>query len=163
MFDKGQEFLIRKGLLSQHLTLREAVERAPKTSGGEAVGTVMGAVTGVVGGLFGLLTDPDPHLLYPGRGRQPQGQPASALPAQRPRRARPRRAATSRSKSAHGLAASCSLARSSAARPQSALWLLGVPFFYVLALISGVGELIPVVGPIFAADSRCARRVVSLA
>ena len=56
MFDKGQEFLIRKGLLSQHLTLREAVERAPKTSGGEAVGTVMGAVTGVVGGLFGLLT-----------------------------------------------------------------------------------------------------------
>ena len=32
-----------------------------------------------------------------------------------------------------------------------ALWLLGVPFFYVLALISGVGELIPVVGPIFAA------------
>ena len=56
MFDKGQEFLIRKGLLSEHLTLREAVERAPKTSGGEAVGTVMGAVTGVVGGLFGLLT-----------------------------------------------------------------------------------------------------------
>ena len=32
-----------------------------------------------------------------------------------------------------------------------ALWLLGVPFFYVLALISGVGELIPVVGPILAA------------
>jgi predicted PurR-regulated permease PerM len=28
------------------------------------------------------------------------------------------------------------------------LWLLGVPFFYVLALISGIGELIPVVGPI---------------
>jgi predicted PurR-regulated permease PerM len=31
------------------------------------------------------------------------------------------------------------------------LWLLGVPFFYVLALIAGVGELIPVVGPILAA------------
>jgi predicted PurR-regulated permease PerM len=28
------------------------------------------------------------------------------------------------------------------------LWLLGIPFFYVLAVISGVGELIPVVGPI---------------
>jgi hypothetical protein len=28
------------------------------------------------------------------------------------------------------------------------LWLLGVPFFYVLALIEGVGEMIPVVGPI---------------
>jgi predicted PurR-regulated permease PerM len=31
------------------------------------------------------------------------------------------------------------------------LWLLGVPFFYVLALISAIGELIPVVGPILAA------------
>ena len=31
------------------------------------------------------------------------------------------------------------------------LWLLGVPYFYVLALIAGVGELIPVVGPILAA------------
>ena len=31
------------------------------------------------------------------------------------------------------------------------LWLLGVPYFYVLALVAGVGELIPVVGPILAA------------
>ena len=35
--------------------------------------------------------------------------------------------------------------------PAIGLWLLGIPFFYVLALISGVGELIPVVGPILAA------------
>jgi len=31
------------------------------------------------------------------------------------------------------------------------LWLLGVPYFYVLALICAVGELIPVIGPILAA------------
>jgi predicted PurR-regulated permease PerM len=31
------------------------------------------------------------------------------------------------------------------------LWLLGIPFFYVLAVISGVGEMIPIVGPILAA------------
>ena len=31
------------------------------------------------------------------------------------------------------------------------LWLLGIPFFYVLALISGIGELIPVVGPVLSA------------
>ena len=31
------------------------------------------------------------------------------------------------------------------------LWALGVPFFYVLALLSAVGEMIPVVGPILAA------------
>ena len=33
------------------------------------------------------------------------------------------------------------------------LWALGIPFFYVLALISGIGELIPVVGPILVGDS----------
>ena len=31
------------------------------------------------------------------------------------------------------------------------LWLIGIPYFYVLALISAVGELIPVVGPLLAA------------
>ena len=31
------------------------------------------------------------------------------------------------------------------------LWLLGVPYFLVLALLAGVGEMIPVVGPIIAA------------
>ena len=31
------------------------------------------------------------------------------------------------------------------------LWLLGIPFFYVLALISAIGEMIPIVGPFLAA------------
>src|SRR5204863_8459646 len=31
------------------------------------------------------------------------------------------------------------------------LFLLGVPFFWVLALISGIGEMIPIVGPILSA------------
>ena len=31
------------------------------------------------------------------------------------------------------------------------LWIMGVPYFYVLALIAGVGELIPIVGPLLAA------------
>jgi predicted PurR-regulated permease PerM len=31
------------------------------------------------------------------------------------------------------------------------LWALGVPFFYVLALVTGIGEMIPVVGPILSA------------
>src|SRR5690606_17006580 len=32
-----------------------------------------------------------------------------------------------------------------------ALGLMGVPYFYVLALIAGLGEMIPIVGPILAA------------
>jgi predicted PurR-regulated permease PerM len=31
------------------------------------------------------------------------------------------------------------------------LWLMGIPYFYVLALIAGIGEMIPVVGPFIAA------------
>jgi predicted PurR-regulated permease PerM len=31
------------------------------------------------------------------------------------------------------------------------LWILGVPYFYVLGLIAGIGELIPVIGPLLAA------------
>jgi predicted PurR-regulated permease PerM len=31
------------------------------------------------------------------------------------------------------------------------LWVLGVPYFYVLALISAVGEMIPMIGPVLAA------------
>lgn len=31
------------------------------------------------------------------------------------------------------------------------LWLIGVPYFYVLAIVAGFGEMIPVVGPILAA------------
>jgi predicted PurR-regulated permease PerM len=31
------------------------------------------------------------------------------------------------------------------------LWLLGIPYFYVLALIAAIGEMIPVVGPLLAA------------
>jgi putative permease len=31
------------------------------------------------------------------------------------------------------------------------LWILGVPYFYVLGLIAGLGELVPVVGPLLAA------------
>jgi predicted PurR-regulated permease PerM len=31
------------------------------------------------------------------------------------------------------------------------LWALGIPYFYVLALIAGIGEMIPIVGPILSA------------
>jgi predicted PurR-regulated permease PerM len=31
------------------------------------------------------------------------------------------------------------------------LWALGIPYFYVLALLSALGEMIPIVGPILAA------------
>src|SRR4051812_9798182 len=55
MFEKGQQFLITKGWLKHHFTMREAVEAAPGT-GGDTVTKVAGAVAGVAGGIFGVVT-----------------------------------------------------------------------------------------------------------
>src|SRR5262249_45653570 len=55
MFDRGQRFLVGKGLLNEHLTLREAIERA-QGPGGAAAEKVAGAVLGLAGGIVGILT-----------------------------------------------------------------------------------------------------------
>ena len=55
MFDRGQQFLIDKGWLKEHLTIREAVARAPG-SGGDAVTKVLAAIGNVAGGIFGVVT-----------------------------------------------------------------------------------------------------------
>jgi predicted PurR-regulated permease PerM len=56
MFERGQAFLIERGLLDHPLTVREAVERAPVGGSTDAVGTVFGTIIGFVGGIFGFLT-----------------------------------------------------------------------------------------------------------
>jgi predicted PurR-regulated permease PerM len=150
MFDRGQEFLIQKGILKEHLTLREAVARAPKPGGGEAVGTVMGAVTGVVGGLFGLLT----ILILTFYILVEADNLRDTMLRLFPRRNRPRVAAASRDitvKVSAWLGGQLLLGAIIGGSSALGLWLLGIPFFYVLALISAIGELIPVVGPILAA------------
>jgi predicted PurR-regulated permease PerM len=150
MFNRVQDFLIAKGVLSEHLSWQEAVAKAPSGGSGEAVGTVLGAVAGVAGGIVGLLTililtfyilveaddlrDTMLHLFAP--------------------RERARVAAASRDitvKVSAWLGGQLLLGGIIGASSAIGLWLLGIPFFYVLALISGVGELIPVVGPILAA------------
>jgi predicted PurR-regulated permease PerM len=149
MFERGQQFLIRKGLLSEHLTLREAVARAPGGSG-DAVGRVAGAVANVAGGIFGVVTILilTFYILIDAANLR-----ASALRLF-PRRHRARVDAASREvtiKVSAWLGGQLVLGASIAASTAVGLWLLGVPFFYVLALVSGVGEMIPVVGPILSA------------
>ena len=56
MFDRAQAFLIDKGWLKEHLTIREAVERAPGGTGEDAVARVAGAIGNVAGGIFGVVT-----------------------------------------------------------------------------------------------------------
>jgi predicted PurR-regulated permease PerM len=150
IFDKGQEYLIHKGLLREHLTLREAVERAPKTGSGQAVGTVMSALVGVVGGLFGLLT----ILILTFYLLVEADNLRDGMLRLFRRGDRVRVAAASRDitvKVSAWLGGQLLLGGIIGGSSAIGLWLLGIPFFYVLALISGVGELIPVVGPFLSA------------
>jgi predicted PurR-regulated permease PerM len=149
LLQRGQQWLIDRGLLAQQISVREAVEQ---TAGGgsDAVGTVVGAIWRFVGGVFGLLTililafyflvDSDSIVrtfvrLFP-RGERRRVEDAC------------RRISTKVSAWLGGQLLLAAIIGGSAA---IGLWMLGVPYFYVLALIAGIGEMIPVVGPILAA------------
>lgn len=150
MTNRAQDFLIGKGLLSERLSWQEAVARAPSSGGGEAVGTVVGAVAGVVGGLFGLFT----ILILTFYIMVEADTLRSTMLRLFAPKARARVAAASADitlKVSAWLGGQLLLGGIIGATSALGLWLLGVPFFYVLALISAIGELIPVVGPILAA------------
>ena len=150
MFDRAQDFLISKGILKEHVTLTEAVKHAPASKGGEAVGTVVGAVASVVGGLFGLLTILILTFYILIEAKSLRGTLLHLFPGARTR-------ACFGHERRHHRQSERLAQRPTAARHDHrhivgiGLWLMGIPFFYVLALISGVGELIPVVGPVLSA------------
>ncbi len=149
-FERAQDFLIQKGLLKEHLTLRQAVEHAPGGGGGEAVGTVFSAVAGVVGGIFGLIT----ILILTFYVLVEADSLRNTMLRLFPAHDRPRVAAVSRDitvKVSAWLAGQLVLGGIIGTSSAVGLWLLGVPFYYVLAVISGIGELIPVIGPILSA------------
>jgi predicted PurR-regulated permease PerM len=150
MFEKAQEFLLHKGLLKERLTIQQAASFADVSKGGDAVTTVYGAIAGVVGGLFGFLT----ILILTFYLLVEADQLRSSLLQLFPPGRRARVDAVSRDitlKVSAWLGGQLLLGAIIGSSSALGLWLIGVPFFYVLALISGVGELIPVVGPILSA------------
>jgi predicted PurR-regulated permease PerM len=149
MLDRSQQFLIDRGLIDHPITLREAFQQVP-ASGGDAVGTVFQAISGVAGGLFGIFTililtfylliEAEPlfrtFLRFFPHERRAQISNAS-------------REITF--KVSAWLTGQLLLGGIIATTAAIGLWLIGVPYFYVLAVIAGIGELIPVVGPLLAA------------
>ncbi len=109
-----------------------------------------GAVAGVAGGIFGIVTililtfyilvDSD-HL---------RGSLLRLVPRERRKRADAASREVTEKVSAW-LAGQLLVAGVIGTTSAIGLWALGVPFFYVLALISAIGELIPIVGPILSA------------
>jgi predicted PurR-regulated permease PerM len=146
---RGQQWLMERGWIDRELSVQEAVQQTP-VGGSDAVGTVVSAVWRLVGGIFGVFTililafyilvDFDQLLRFfirlfprPSRGRADD--------------------ATHRvtAKVSAWLGGQLLLAAIIGSSAALGLWLMGVPYFYVLALLAAVGELIPVIGPILSA------------
>jgi predicted PurR-regulated permease PerM len=149
LLDSGQTLLMRYGLLDHKVTLEEAISRAP-SSPGDAVGTVAMAATRVVSTIFALVT----VLILTFYLLVESDTLVAAFARMFPRAERPRVEAVARkitTKVSAWLSGQMILAGTIGASAAIGLWLLGVPYFYVLALVAALGEMIPVVGPIFTA------------
>jgi predicted PurR-regulated permease PerM len=150
MLASAQAFLISKGLLREPMEWRDAVQATPVAGSTQAVGTVIGAVVGVLGGLFGLFT----VLILTFYLLVESDALNNAFLRLFPHRNRARVAAASRDitvKVSAWLGGQLLLAAIIGITSAIGLWLLGIPYFSVLAVISAIGEMIPVVGPLLAA------------
>jgi predicted PurR-regulated permease PerM len=146
-FNRFQTFLIQYHLMTHRVTLEQAVQNAPSGTGGNAVGTVLVAISSVIGGLFGLITtlilsfylliEAEPMFAYVIRF-VPAGRRGEA-------RTMAREVVT---KISAWLRAQLMLAGLMGTCTAVGLGLLGVPYFYVVALIAAIGEMIPIVGPV---------------
>ena len=147
----AQQWLIDHGWITREISTQEAVEQTATRSGArDTVGLVVNAVWGVGGGVFGVITmlvlafymivDADVIVttfvrMFP---RDRRGRVEHAC----------RRVTHKVSAWLGGQLLLGSIIGTTAA---VGLYVLGVPFFYVLAVICGIGEMIPIVGPILSA------------
>lgn len=153
MFERGQQFLVDRGLIDQRLTVTEAIKKAPSEVmgvGGDAVTTVVNAVFGLAGGLFGTVT----ILILTFYMLVESDAIFARFVRLFPREHRRRVAAIARDisiKVSAWLGGQMVLAAVIGVTATLGLWLMGVPFFFVLGLIAAIGELIPMVGPLLSA------------
>ena len=146
-FNRFQTFLITHKLMVHRVTLEEAVQNAPTGTGGNAVGTVLVAISSLIGGVFGLIT----ILILTFYLLIEAGAMFEYLVRFVPRGRRADLATAARqgvAKVSAWLRAQFILAGVMGTFAAIGLGLLGVPYFYVIALIAAIGETIPIVGPV---------------
>jgi predicted PurR-regulated permease PerM len=148
LVDRLQRSLVRSGIIDERYTWGELVKKIE--SPGVAVASILGAVQTVVG-VFGtavtiLLL---PYYLLVEAASLQRAFLHLFEPERRPRIARISRAVTV--KVGAWLSGQLLLAFVIGTTASIGLWILGVPYFYVLGLIAAFGEMIPVVGPILSA------------
>ena len=147
MLRKGQQWLIDRGWLTRALSFQEAVAQAPGSP--DAVGTLVSAVWGFVGGVFGIIT-----ILILAFYLLLEADTLVRSFVRLFGRERPRVEEACRrisTKVSAWLGGQLLLGAVIGGTAAIGLYVMGVPYFYVLALIAGIGEMIPIVGPIISA------------
>jgi predicted PurR-regulated permease PerM len=151
LLHQGQQWLINHGLLTREISAQEAVQQTAGSSGAQdTIGLIVGAVFGFVGGVFGLIT----MLVLTFYFLVDSSGLVNVFMRLFPREKRPQIADAClrvTNKVSAWLAGQLLLGGIIGGTAALGLFLMGVPFFYVLALIAGLGEMIPIVGPILSA------------
>lgn len=149
IIERGQGWLISRGVLSPGTSPSEVIRQSP-IGGADAVTTVLGAVFGFIGGMFGAVTILILSFYMLADSRDiVRGFVRLFPPGERTRVDDVCHRVTT--KVSAWLGGQLLLAGIIGITAAVGLWLLGVPYFYVLALIAGIGEMIPVVGPLLSA------------
>ena len=149
LVDRGQDQLTKWGMIAPGTSFKELLQQSP-IGGGDAVSMVLGTLWGFVGGVFGMITIllltfymlvESRNIfdffvrLFP-RGRRGKVAEVSELVTL---------------KVSAWLGGQIFLGFVIGATTALGLGLMGVPYFFVLALIAGIGEMIPMVGPLISA------------
>jgi predicted PurR-regulated permease PerM len=143
-----QEGIVRRGLLPARVSMSDIVQQGPAPT--DVVGAVINGFWGVVGGIFGLVTILILTFYLLVEADALFAAFVQIFPARRRVQVRDLSAEITR-KVSGWLAGQLILAAIIGTTTAVVLGLLGLPYFYVLAVIAGVGELIPYVGPIVSA------------
>jgi predicted PurR-regulated permease PerM len=146
-FDKAQRFLLGHHLMTRRITFEQAVASAPSSASTNAVGTVLVAISTMVGGLFALVTILILSFYLLVEASSMFDYLIRFVPTDR-RGTVSTAARQAVVKVSAWLQAQFVLAGTMGMFVTVGLWWMGVPYFYVLALVAAVGETVPVVGPI---------------
>jgi predicted PurR-regulated permease PerM len=154
-FSDLQRWLIRYKLMTHRVTIEEAVQNAPAGTGGNAVGTVLLAIYSLIGGIFGVVTILILSFYFLVEAQSLFEWVTRFIPE----RNRVHFVTASResvNKVSAWLGAQFILAAVMGTFAAVGLGFIGVPYFYVVALIAAVGETIPIVGPVLGGISAVA-------
>jgi predicted PurR-regulated permease PerM len=149
LIDRGQRRLVSWGVISPDSSYKELLQQSP-IGGGDAVTMLMTTLWGFVGGLFGLVT----ILLLTFYMLVESQAIFDFFVRLFPRERRQKVAEVSvlvTSKVSAWLGGQIFLGFLIGVTTAIGLGLMGVPYFFVLALIAGIGEMIPMIGPLISA------------